>query len=169
LAIDARAAADSPGPRWWDGTRWTKDVAAPGSVMDRDAFEARRTWGQADYLLSDPAGNTLGDAYELPTSRQSEQSPSVLTGIEVMIRDTRQAQILSAVRTGAEPCVSICGPGHTTLGTISYGDEGSQRTIAVTLGERRAFRIGRPTGRAAGPAREFGSESSVGTALRWAA
>src|SRR5215472_9741126 len=158
------SAGGSPGPRWWDGTRWTEHVAAPGSVLDCDAFEAGRTWGQAAYSLSDPAGNSVGDAYELQADRQSEQSASVLSGLEVVIRDTRQAHLLSAVRIGVEPSVSICGPDHTTLGTISYAAESSRRTIAVTLGERSAFRIVPPV-RASSRSREgvrFDVESSDG-------
>lgn len=142
---------DSSGLRWWDGTRWTEHIAAPGSMLDCAAYEASKTWGQAWYLLTDAAGTPLGDAYEVQTGPQQmvptpmvagqwAQPPTSFAGLEAVIRDTRQAHLLSAVRMGPEPLVTVYGPDRTALGTVSHAADASH-AVDVTLGSILAYRI----------------------------
>lgn len=137
--------------RWWDGTRWTEHVAEPGSVLDCVAFEANKTWGQPWYTLTGSAGKTLGDAYEVQTGTQQMvptpmvagqwvQPPTSSAALEAVIRDARQAHLLSAVRMGSEPLVTIYGPDRTALGTVSHTADASQ-AVDVTLGSIPAYRI----------------------------
>jgi hypothetical protein len=149
------AAGGSTGLRWWNGTSWTDYTAVPGSVLDRGSFEASRTRGQAWYSLTDPAGTTLGDAYEVQTGPQQlvpvpmeagrwAEPPAAFASLEAVIRDTRQAHLLSAVRLAPEPVVTVYGPDRTTLGTISHTAEASRPGIDVTLGSALAYRIVSP-------------------------
>jgi hypothetical protein len=138
--------------RWWDGSRWTDFLAAPRPVLDQDAFEARRTWGEAWYSLTDPAGKSIGDAYEVQTGAQQTVTVPMesarpagplqpFTSLEAVIRDTRQAHLLSAVRLSSDRSVSICGPDRTPLGTISHAGDASQMEVQATVGSMPAYRI----------------------------
>jgi Protein of unknown function (DUF2510) len=138
----------SSGLRWWDGTSWTDSVAAPGSVLDRAAYEAGHTWGDAWYSLTDRSGASLGDAYEVQTGQQRMVPAPMVNGrwvepaaaaasLEAVVRDTRQAHLLSVVRAGAEQSVTVYGPDRTVLGTISRSSDG----IDVSVGQAAAYRI----------------------------
>lgn len=163
--------------RWWDGSRWTEHVAAPGSVLDRNAFEASRTWGQPWYALTDLAGTPIGDAYEVHTGPQQMvptpmvngrwvEQPGSSGGLEAVIRDTRQAHLLSAVRQGSEQVVTVYGPDRTALGTVSETTGASQPAVDVTVGSVAAYRIATRDGRGrSGGAPVFGIQRAGGAEI----